>query len=92
MDDEPAKCGMSLASCRQILALWTVGYLGQCYEDSYGFRLGLGGFERVLVQVRGQRMHSTRAKGHGRMVQLALPRSFELKCKQDRIKNYSSQM
>lgn len=49
----PYECGMlAHQQCVFIIGTWTVGSFGDCFHDSSGFRIGLGGFKRVALQVR----------------------------------------
>ena len=37
--------------CRNLIALWAVGRLGTCHDDSFGYLIGESGFSKVLMQV-----------------------------------------
>ena len=49
--NSPRDCGMAEDACRHILTLWSVGILGNCHNDNYGFKIGQGGYTKVLLQV-----------------------------------------
>ena len=50
-ETSPEECDMSEENCRSLIAIWTVGHVGTCEDEAYGFRLGKSGFRRVMMQV-----------------------------------------
>ena len=44
-------CQMAKESCGSLIGLWSVGHMGTCEDEAYGFRLGKNGFRRVMLQV-----------------------------------------
>lgn len=51
MYEEPFKCNMAVTGCQPILALWSKGYDGECHSKEYGFPVGTGGYNSVLLQL-----------------------------------------
>ncbi|KAL4218744.1 hypothetical protein ACF0H5_021332 [Mactra antiquata] len=47
----PKECGGEMRSCTSILALWSVGISGGCYDDQMGFLVGNSGFKYAIMQV-----------------------------------------
>lgn len=42
---------MGVRDCNDIISVWTVGYAGQCALKEFGFRIGVKGYKRVVLQV-----------------------------------------
>ena len=42
---------MASGTCLDIIGLWSVGHPGTCYSDEFGFKVGLGGYKTVMIQV-----------------------------------------
>lgn len=51
MISQPKSCQMGLSSCNKLFGAWTVGSAGQCTNKDAGFRIGIKGFRRVMMQV-----------------------------------------
>ena len=43
---------MAVEECLNLIAIWSVGHLGTCHDDNFGFRIGESGFKKVMMQVR----------------------------------------
>ena len=48
---KPGECGMSSATCREMLGGWTLGLHGTCSPPEAGFRFGKGTFRHFQMQV-----------------------------------------
>jgi len=45
------QCSMSPVGCTSFIGLWSIGSPGECLSDQYGFPIGLGGFQYVVLQI-----------------------------------------
>ncbi|XP_063424230.1 tyramine beta-hydroxylase-like isoform X2 [Mytilus trossulus] len=48
--NKPEPCLMGVKHCNDIISVWTVGYAGQCASKEFGFRIGVKGYKRVVLQ------------------------------------------
>ena len=48
---KPGECGMSSATCRELMAVWSLGLPGQCSPPEAGIRFGNGTFRYFQIQV-----------------------------------------
>ena len=51
MYSKPAYCGMTGLDCYSLIGGWTLGSIGSCLPDDYGYRIGKSGFKYVVLQV-----------------------------------------
>lgn len=49
--NKPKLCQMGAKGCSDIINTWTVGNAGQCAPKEFGYRIGMKGYKRVLLQV-----------------------------------------
>ena len=47
----PGECDMSSSSCRELLAVWSLGLPGQCSPPEAGVRFGRGTYRYIQIQV-----------------------------------------
>ncbi|CAC5364977.1 PAM [Mytilus coruscus] len=50
--NKPKLCQIGVKGCSDIMSVWTVGYAGHCASKEIGFRIGVKGYKRVLLQIR----------------------------------------
>lgn len=48
--NKPKLCKMGAKGCSDIISAWTVGSPGQCAPKEFGYRIGMKGYKRVLLQ------------------------------------------
>ena len=48
----PINCNEGMASCQEVLLLWTVGFNGQCHPGEFGGLIGEGGYTGLWMEVR----------------------------------------
>ncbi|XP_053375721.1 dopamine beta-hydroxylase-like [Mercenaria mercenaria] len=49
---EPNKCFMNrVPGCEEMVAIWAVGQNGMCYHEDAGFKLGMTGYKKVLIEM-----------------------------------------
>ncbi|XP_061173634.1 DBH-like monooxygenase protein 2 homolog [Saccostrea echinata] len=47
----PVSCGMAKENCNDMIALWAVGFTGECLHKDTGFRVGTNGYKKATLEV-----------------------------------------
>ncbi|XP_062622231.1 DBH-like monooxygenase protein 2 homolog [Saccostrea cucullata] len=47
----PESCGMAKEDCNDMIALWAVGFTGECLHKDTGFRVGVNGYKKAILEV-----------------------------------------
>ncbi|XP_061173636.1 DBH-like monooxygenase protein 2 homolog [Saccostrea echinata] len=47
----PQSCGMKKQNCDDMIALWAVGFNGDCLHKDSGFRVGVNGYKKAILEI-----------------------------------------
>ncbi|XP_062622232.1 uncharacterized protein LOC134283766, partial [Saccostrea cucullata] len=46
----PESCGMAKENCNDMIALWALGFTGECLHKDTGFRIGINGIKKATLE------------------------------------------